>query len=82
MLDRKLQKHIIKSYSPIEDILSAQEVKEGYLSQNYILETNQGKYFLKQYRDKYTEDGIKDINIVANFFSQKQHPCYTSLTHN
>jgi Ser/Thr protein kinase RdoA (MazF antagonist) len=79
MLDRKLLKHIIKSYSPIEDILSAQEVKEGYLSQNYILKTNQEKYFFKQYRDKYTEEGIKDINRVSNFFSQNNIPVILPL---
>lgn len=79
MLDPKLENHIVQSYPQIEDILLTAEVKEGYLCQNNILETNQGKYFLKQYRQEYTEDEVKDIHNVVKFFSDNGVPSVTPI---
>lgn len=71
MLNRKLQNYIVQSYLQIETITSTKKVNEGYLSHNHILETNQGKYFLKQYREEYKEDGVKDIHKVVRLLFNK-----------
>jgi Ser/Thr protein kinase RdoA (MazF antagonist) len=74
MLDSKLQNLITKSYKEIQKISFINKVTEGYLSHNYILTANNKKYFLKQYREKYTEDFVKDIHKVINFFSKNNIP--------
>jgi Ser/Thr protein kinase RdoA (MazF antagonist) len=82
MLKSKLQNYIIKIYQNFDDILSAKKVTEGYLSQNYILESTKGKFFLKQYRNAYTVDNIKDIHKVAYFFSQNDIPIVLPVKNN
>lgn len=71
MLDPDLQKYIIDSYPEIDNILSVTVVEEGYLSQNYVLHTSKEKLFLKQYRDRYSGDQVKEIHKVIQFFSDK-----------
>lgn len=79
MLNHKLQNYIVQSYLQIETITSTKKVNEGYLSHNHILETNQGKYFLKQYREEYTEDRVKEVHKIINFFSDKGIPSVTPI---
>lgn len=82
MLESELHNHIIKIYKDISNIVSIEKVKEGYLSQNYILKSAKGKFFLKQYRDKYTRDDINDIDKVTSFFSQNNIPVILPLPTN
>ncbi len=82
MLKSKLQNYIIKIYQNFDDILSAKNVTEGYLSQNYILESTKGKFFLKQYRNAYTVDNIKNTHKVAYFFSQNDIPIVLPVKNN
>lgn len=79
MIKKGLKDDIIQSYPNIDEIFSIEKVTEGYLSQNYILESNKEKYFLKQYREAYTEDSIKDVHRVAHFFSQNDIPIVTPI---
>lgn len=48
-------------------------VKEGYLSQNYILESGNNRFFLKQYAN-YTEQQIKEIHQVKRYFADSGIP--------
>lgn len=82
MLETKLKNHIIKIYKDIEEISSVQEVTEGYLSQNTILQSKKRKFFLKQYRNTYTEDDVSDIDRVSLFFSHKNIPIILPLINN
>jgi homoserine kinase type II len=79
MLEPELKNYIIKICKDINNIFSVEQVKGGYLSQNYILKTTKGNLFLKQYSNAYTEEQIKDINKVANFFSRNNIPVILPL---
>jgi Ser/Thr protein kinase RdoA (MazF antagonist) len=79
MLDPKLQNYIVQSYPQIKNISSAEKITEGYLSYNHILNTPQEKYFLKQYREEYTEDRVKEVHKIINFFSDKGIPSVTPI---
>lgn len=74
MLGSELQKYINQLYPQIEKTFSAKKVKDGYLGHNYVLESNNEKYFLKQYMEGYTEAEIQDIHKVIQFFSSKNIP--------
>jgi Ser/Thr protein kinase RdoA (MazF antagonist) len=82
MLEPELKNLINKKYSGIGNILSTEKVTEGYLSQNYILKSSKGAFFLKQYRNTYSEDEIKDIGRVASFFSRNNIPVILPLPTN
>lgn len=79
MLDTKLQNHIVQIYDEIDNIISIEEVKEGFLSQNHILNTKDNKYFLKKYKESYTESEIVDIHKVKMFFSNNEIPVVTPI---
>ena len=70
----ELRYFLIEQYVAINDIANLEEVKEGYLSQNYIVHTDKDKYFLKQYRDVYTEEEIKDVHKVGEIFYEHNIP--------
>jgi hypothetical protein len=48
-------------------LISAEKVTDGFLSDNYILSSAEGKYFLKKYRFKNIER-IKEIHSVKEYF--------------
>ncbi len=63
----KVLAKISKEYE-VEKISLLHRVDIGYLSNNYILEDNNQKYFLKQYRYK-DLDRIKEVHRVKLFFA-------------
>ncbi|MDX9739508.1 MAG: phosphotransferase [Candidatus Dojkabacteria bacterium] len=68
-MNPNLQSKISNLYPITKDIRLVESVKEGYLSQNYILYTSKQKFFLKQYSPKHTLDALKDVHKVKFFFN-------------
>lgn len=79
MLNLELQKHIKYLHPKLGEILSIEQVKEGYLGNNHILKTSTKKYFLKQYMETYTEEEIKDVHSVIKFFSGNNIPVVSPI---
>ena len=79
MINTELKNNIIDLYEEISEIVSTVKVVEGYLSQNYILNTSQNRYFLKQYRDSFQEEDIIDVHNVIKFFVGKGVPAILPL---
>lgn len=57
------------------------KVTRGYLSHNYILENNDRKLFLKQYRHP-NKNKVKQILNIANFFHSHGIPTIEPITNN
>jgi Ser/Thr protein kinase RdoA (MazF antagonist) len=79
MIDTNLKNFIIQKYSQIDKITLTKEIKEGYLSNNHILNTKKTKYFLKQYREVYTEEAVSDVHKVINFFFAQNIPVVSPI---
>ena len=60
------------------EVLSVQEITEGILNRNYILETMTGKYFIKQVRDK-SKDVLPYTAAIEEFMSERGIPAVRML---
>lgn len=69
----------IKSLYSIE-IISTEKVEKGFLSENHILLTKSGKYFLKKYRFN-TKERIEEIHTVKKYFADNSIPVILPLQH-
>ncbi|MFA6386608.1 MAG: phosphotransferase [Candidatus Paceibacterota bacterium] len=67
----ELLSHVNKIYG--FNFNTFEKVKEGSLSENYILIGDTNKYFLKKYRFN-NENKIKEIHSVKNYFAQDGIP--------
>ncbi len=74
MENKKTFQKISTLYPIAKGIRFAGNVKEGYLSQNYILQNSEQKFFLKQYSAKYSLEMLKDIHKVKFFFGKSGIP--------
>lgn len=73
----EIKRHLNQRYGlHIEKISLA---KGGYLSDNYIAEGRDGKYFVKTYRSKYDLQDIKNIHKVKQYFCQNNIPVIMPL---
>jgi len=68
-----LEKKIRLLYGIGKNLRIVSRVEEGYISQNYILEADSNRFFLKQYAD-YTEQQIKEIHDVKEYLSKSGIP--------
>lgn len=72
-MDKKILKLIDNRYSEIISTLFG-KVDGGYLSDNFIVGNAREKYFLKEYREKYTEQDIQNIHKTKSLFSANRIP--------
>lgn len=68
-----LEKEICLLYDIGKRPRIANQIKEGYLSQNYILKSDNNRFFLKQYAN-YTEQQIDEIHHVKKYFAEEGIP--------
>lgn len=68
-----LEKEICLLYDIGKNLKIVSQVKEGYLSQNYILNSDNNHFFLKQYAN-YTEQQIDEIHHVKKYFADSGIP--------
>ena len=73
----KLFSLIPKTYQ-LKPLTVVKRVKTGFLSHNWILETEQSQYFLKQYRIT-DRSRVQEIHEAKAFFSQKGIPVILPL---
>lgn len=69
----KLIKKLAELY-PLKINKSFGKVPGGYLSDNFAVGNNEDKYFLRQYRAKYTKPEIEAIHRIKKFFAKNDVP--------
>lgn len=73
MIQNELLREIHSLYYFTKEVRFSHKVDRGYLSQNYVLENNEEKFFLKQYR--FTErKSVEEVHRVKFFFAEKTIP--------
>ena len=73
-MNSNLELKISNLYDVAKGVKFVRNIEEGYLSQNYVLETPEKKFFLKQYSDRYELDMVRDIHKVKFFFAKSGIP--------
>jgi len=68
----------LKSVFPFQNVLSFDFVHGGYMSQNFKVETDQGTFFLKQYRNR-MNTVIHEIKEAEAFFASKGLPIISPI---
>lgn len=74
----KLIKKLAEIY-PLQITKSFGKVAGGYLSDNFAVGNEEKKYFLRQYRAKYTRPEIEAIHRVKKFFAENGIPIISPL---
>lgn len=69
---------IVETEYGLQNVVLLKRVEQGVLSNNYIIESNDTKYFLKHHRHNDLER-IRKIHTVESFFSEKGFPVILSL---
>jgi homoserine kinase type II len=77
----KLIKKLVEIY-PLKITKSFGKVAGGYLSDNFAVGNENKKYFLRQYRAKYTRPEIEAIHRVKKFFAENDIPIISPLKTN
>ena len=62
----------------IDNVHSVEPVEGGYMCKNYKVKTQDGDYFLKQYRNQISSV-VHEIKLAEAFFSEKGIPVITSI---
>lgn len=54
-------------------------IQKGYLSRNYVLHSDEQRYFLKQYRPELKKDDLTAIHAAKSYFAKAKIPIILPL---
>jgi len=74
----KLTKKLAEIY-PLQITKYLGKVAGGYLSDNFAVGNDNKKYFLRQYRAKYTRKEIEEVHRIKNFFAENDIPIISPI---
>lgn len=69
----------LHDFYDIGPIAQAEKIEKGYLTNNHVLETESGKYFLKEYHSQETVERMREIHRAKNYFSRGGIPIILPL---